>query len=161
VPREVSLARFREGLTAPGRLKGGATSRDDLVRRSIEALERRDTMALVGMTITRAEFAYLYYPTSPEALPPYDLDPGLSWFMLQENGRKGLLRALADRGGRPLGYLGYRCDGTPSQHGGNAVWGPCLVRRVQAPGDTLEERLFGPIVEREGVFKFLSFANKL
>jgi hypothetical protein len=32
---------------------------------------------------------------------------------------------------------------------------------VQAPGDTLEERLFGPIVEREGVFKFLSFANKL
>ncbi|MBI2402986.1 MAG: hypothetical protein HYV20_09705 [Gemmatimonadetes bacterium] len=161
VPREVSLARFREGLADPGRLEGGAKSRDELLRRYVEALERRDTMVLVGMTITRAEFAYLYYRTGPEARPPYDLDPGLFWFMLQQNSRKGLLRALDDRGGRPLGYLGYTCDDEPSQHRSNTVWGPCLVRRVPAPGDTVVGRLFGPIVEREGRFKFLSYGNKL
>ena len=161
VPREVSLARFREGLAHPARLEGGAKSRDELVRRYVDALERQDTTALLGLTITRAEFAYLFYPTGPEASLPYDLEPGLYWFMLQENGRKGLLRALEDRGGRSLAYLGYRCDGTPSRQGGNTVWGPCLVRRWQAPGDTVEERLFGPILEREGTFKFLSLANKL
>jgi hypothetical protein len=32
---------------------------------------------------------------------------------------------------------------------------------MQAPGDTVDERLFGPIVERHGRFKFVSFANKL
>jgi len=161
VPRDVSLARFREGLSDPGRLEGGAESGDELVRRWVAALERRDTAALVAMTLTRAEFAFLYYPTAPEAKPPYDLDPGLAWFMLREDGRKGLLRALDDRGGLPLGYVGYTCDEKAARHGGNAIWAPCLVRRVRAPGDTVEERLFGPIVERDGRFKFLSFANKL
>lgn len=159
VPRAVALARFREGLINPGRLDGGAKRRGGLVRRFVDALERGDTMALVEMAITRAEFAYLYYPAAPEASPPYDLDPGLSWFMLRQNSRKGLLRALEERGARSLGYLGHRCDGSPSRHGDNAVWGPCVVRRLQATGDTVEERLFGPILERDGVFKFLSYAN--
>jgi hypothetical protein len=35
------------------------------------------------------------------------------------------------------------------------------VLRVQAPGDTVEERLFGLILEREGRFKFVSLANQL
>jgi hypothetical protein len=35
------------------------------------------------------------------------------------------------------------------------------VRRVQAPGDTVRERLFGPILERGGRFKFVSYANRL
>lgn len=161
VPRQASLARFRQGLTNPHRLEGGASSRDELVRSYVYALERRDTTALLGLVITRAEFAYLYYETSPQASPPYDLAPGLFWFILQQHSRKGLLRALEDRGGRPLGYLGYRCEEAPSRHGGNAVWGPCLVRRAQAVGDTVKERLFGPIVERDGRFKFLSYANKL
>lgn len=43
----------------------------------------------------------------------------------------------------------------------NTVFGPCLIRRVQAPGDTVSERLFRPIIEREGRYKFVSLANKL
>jgi hypothetical protein len=34
------------------------------------------------------------------------------------------------------------------------------VRRVAAT-DTIEERLFGLIIERDGRFKFVSLANKL
>ncbi len=159
--RDEELALFRKGLPEPTRFTGGAASREELVRRYIRALERRDTAAFRDLVLTRAEFAYLYYPTNPEARPPYDLSPGLMWFLLDGNNRKGIVRALDERGGRPLQYVGYRCDGTPSHQGANTVWARCVVRRLQAPGDTVAERLFGPIVEREGRFKFVSYANKL
>ena len=83
------------------------------------------------------------------------------WFMLDGNSRKGIVRAFDERGGRPLRYVGYACEGAPSRQGANTVWGPCVVRRLQSPGDTVSERLFGPIVERGGRFKFVSYANKL
>lgn len=161
VPRAVEVAQFREGLIDPTELGGGAASREELVRRYVRALEQADTAGLAALAITRAEFAYLYYPTNPEADPPYDLSPGLMWFMLEQNSRKGMLHALEEKGGRPFGYLGCRCDATPSHQGANTVWGPCLVRHRQAGGDVVEERLFALIVERGGRFKFVSLANKL
>lgn len=160
VPWDTALARFRVGLAEPAGLSGGASSRDALVHAFVDGLERVDTNTLAHLTVNRAEFAYLYYPTVPEAHPPYDLSPSVMWFMLQGASRTGLRRVLEERRGAGE-YLGYTCPEAPSRHGGNAVWGPCLVRWLQAPGDTVVERLFGPIVEREGVYKFLSFANKL
>lgn len=161
VARDVELAWFREGLIEPTTLTGGARSRDALVRSYVRALERADTAALAALAITRAEFAYFYYPTNPEAHPPYDLGPGLMWFMLEQSSRKGQLHALQDRGGRPLGYLGHRCDATPSRQGRNTVWGPCVVRHRQSGSAEIEERLFALILERDGRFKFVSMANKL
>jgi len=161
VPQDVELARFREGLIEPTGLAGGVATRDALVRSYVRELERADTAALAALAITRAEFAYLYYPTTPEAHAPYDLGPGLMWFMVEQNSRQGLLHALADRGGRSLGYVAYRCDPTPSRQGSNTVWGPCVVRHRQSGGDVIEEGLFALIVERNGRFKFVSLANKL
>ncbi len=133
VPRAVEVAQFRDGLIEPTELAGGAASRDALVRRYVTALERADTAGLAALAITRAEFAYLYYPTNPEALPPYDLGPGLMWFMLEQNSQKGLVHALEDRGGRPLGYEGYRCDSTPSrQEPGQQALGTIVAERRPA-----------------------------
>lgn len=161
VPRAVALERFRAGLDSVDTLSGGAPSLDALVRRFARALEARDTAALAVMVLTRREFAWLYYPTNPQGRPPYDLSPELMWFMLVENSRKGLAHALEERGGRRLGFAGYSCDPSPSREGANTVWGPCPVRRVQAPGDTTTERLFGLVLERGGRFKFVSYANRL
>jgi hypothetical protein len=161
LPRDEELRRFRLGLSEPIALSGGATSRDALVQAYVRALEGSDTAALAALTITRAEFAYLYYPTTPQGRPPYDLSPGLMWFLLQQSSHSGMAHALEERGGRSLGVLGYRCDPTPGREGLNTVWGPCLIRRRQAEGDTVEERLFGLIVGRGGRYKLLSLANKL
>lgn len=161
IPREEALQRFQSGLRPPERLAGGAEGREELVDLFVTALEASDTAALAALTITRAEFAFLYYPTNPQSLPPYDLSPDLSWFLLETNGRKGLKHALEERGGRPLGYVDHVCIGEPSREGENTVWGPCVVRRVQAAGDTVTERLFGPIIERGGRYKFVNLSNKL
>lgn len=161
VPRDVALARFRQRLTPVQRLHGGASTREALVRAFIHGLETRDTAALRSLVLSEPEFAYLYYPSARESRPPYDLEPGLLWFMLETRSRQGIVHAFDERGGRSLGYVGHRCEGDAGRQGANRLWGPCVVLRVQATGDTVAERLFGLIVERNGVFKFLSFANKL
>jgi hypothetical protein len=103
----------------------------------------------------------LYYPTNPQALPPYDLNPDLMWFMLSSGSAKGITRALGELGGQHLGYAGYVCDSIPSRQGSNTIWGPCAVRLHPEGRDTASERLFGLIVERDGRYKFVSYANKL
>lgn len=159
--RDAELATFRAGLVQPETLSGGAPSRDALVTRFVRALETRDTAALVAMHLSRAEFAWLYYPTNPQSRPPYDLSPDLMWFLEHGNSDKGVRRLLDKRAGMPLGVLSYRCDPVTSQQGANTVIGPCLVRRVTADRDTIEEPLFGLILERDGRYKFTSYANKL
>jgi hypothetical protein len=161
IPRAEALRRFREGLPAVESLSAGAASRDALVRNYVRAVERRDTVALRRMLLTSSEFAYLYYPTNPQGLPPYDLNPDLMWFMLSTGSDKGLTLALGELGGRRLGYAGYTCDSIPSRQGSNTVWGPCAVRLRPKGGEPTSRRLFGLILERGGRYKFVSYANKL
>jgi hypothetical protein len=160
-PHEAELAKFRTGLVRPENLTGGAPSQDALVTQFVRAVERRDTAALVRMHLNRAEFAWFYYPTNPQSRPPYDLSPGLMWFMEHGNSEKGVSRLLEDRAGKPLGVLSYRCDPVTSRQGENTLIGPCVVRRATAARDTIDERLFGLILERSGRFKFVSYSNKL
>jgi hypothetical protein len=161
VPREVALERFRAGLPPVTALRGGEPSREQLVQRFVTAIEQRDTVALSGMTLSKAEFAWLYYPTAREANPPYSLSPDLMWFTHTGRSEKGINAVLATHGGRSLGYLDHHCADEPRVEGENRLWGFCLVRRIEAAKDTVEENLFGLIIERGGAFKFVNYANKL
>jgi hypothetical protein len=161
IPRDSAIARFQRDLPRVTTLEGGAKSRDQLVGRFVTALERRDTGALGSLLLTKAEFGWIYYPTHPEGLPPYNLTPQLMWFMLEGNSRRDYERLLQRRAGQRLGVIGHRCEGEPSRQGKNSVWGPCLVLRRLERGDTLSERLFGQIIERGGRYKFVSYSNKL
>lgn len=160
IPREEALRRFRIGLDSVAAFDGGASSREALVRQYIAALGEADTAAIKRLTLTKAEFAWLYYPESAQGRPPYDLSPSLMWFMMDEQSRKGLSRALTERGGRPYAYAGFTCDGEGVVEGPNTLWGPCQVLRVAAPEDTIPERLFGQIIGRGGLYKFTTHANK-
>ena len=154
------LRRFRAGIpVAPKRLVGGASSRSALIRRFVAALADADTAALVRMALTRAEFAYLTYPSSPYTRPPYRQSPEIVWLLLGTEHDKGLTRLLRRLGGEELGYLGQRCDTRPLREGRNRIWRGCVSRVRLETGDTLEARLFGAIVERDGQFKFASYAT--
>jgi len=161
VPVDTALARFRKDLEAPAELTGGAKTLDGLIGRFVTLLELGDTAGLHALTITKEEFAFLYYPTVPESRPPYELGPGLMWFLIDGASWRGLAAALVERGSRPLGYVGYACPEAPRMLGANRLWPLCVVQRVQGPADTLAERLFGPVLERGGRFKFVSLANKV
>jgi hypothetical protein len=160
LPIEEALQRFREGRAEPAGLRGGAADRESLVRALVAALERRDTAGLRALALDAEEFAWLYYPSSPMSRPPYQLAPDLMWMQLQGQSEKGASLLLSDRAGGPLGYVGHRCESERAE-GENRIFGHCVLRRVSAQGDTVEERLFGLIVARGGVYKFVSYANKL
>jgi hypothetical protein len=112
------------------------------------------------MVLQKDEFAWLYYPTTVFSRPPYELPPALLWFQMSEQTEKGASLLLSDRAGAPLGYVGHDCA-SPRREGENTIYGYCVVRRVTAPGDTVRDGLFGLIVERDGMYKFVSYANKL
>ena len=160
MPIEVSLERFRRDLPEPKGLTGGFGTREELVRGFAQALEASDTAALRRMVLGKAEFAWLYYPSSRFSRRPYELPPDLLWFQTQGQSEKGASLLLMERAGAPLGYLSHDCA-SHREEGANRLYGHCVLRRVTAAGDTVGERLFGLVLERDGVYKFVSYANKL
>lgn len=160
IPIAVLLDRFRRDLPKPEGLSGGLDSREALVRSFAQALEAGDTAALRRMVLDQAEFAWLYYPSSRLSRPPYELPPDLLWFQMVGQTERGASLLLAERAGVPLGYLSHQCP-SRREEGANRLYGHCVLRRVTATGDTIGERLFGLVVERGGVYKFVSYANKL
>jgi hypothetical protein len=160
IPMGEALARFRQGLEEPTGLGGGADTRDELVSKIVRALEARDTMAFEDLSVSRAEWAWLYFPTNVLSKPPYELPPALAWFQLQEANRKGVLRALRELGGRDLHYRGYRCSPEPAVEGDNRIWTGCVVTlRGNDDGDAVAMKLFSAILERDGRFAVLSYDN--
>lgn len=161
LPTAEALRRFRVGLPpAPTSLRNAARSRDALVQHFAAAITRGDTAELRAIALDRAEFAYLIYPESPYVRPPYAQAPGVVWMMLQQGSASGLRRLLRDRterGGWRL--LAHRCDAGATIEGANRLWRNCRVQLARASGDTAWARLFGVIVERDGRFKFASYAN--
>ena len=159
LPVEEQLRRFRENMTEPlNAFVGGGTTADELVRSFVRAVESADTVALVRITISRAEFAWLIYPDSPLSSRPYQQAPDLVWMQHAASSVTGLARVLERLGGRSIGYRGWSCDRQPFLEGRNRIWRGCIVQFDQAP-DAKSLQLFASIVERSGRYKILSYAN--
>lgn len=157
-PIEEEIRRFAATVESlPMALRGGAPDRDALVARLVQAVERRDTLALAPLVVQRDEFISLYYPHTTFTRPPYELSPALVWFQMQNVSSRGISRLLQRDGGGPLGVTGVRCPTPPREEGPNRIWEGCLAIIGAA---ATERRLFGPILERGGTWKFLTLSNE-
>lgn len=161
LPLEEEIGRFkaRVGRTTQG-LHGGAGSRDELVAMFVSAVERADTAAFARLAIDTAEFIDLYYPHTIYTQEPYRLSPDIVWMLITQNGDKGLVRIVRRIAGQPFGLEGYSCNREPKVEGPNRLWEGCELHRT-AGGKREAQRLFGSILERGGVFKFVSYSNDL
>ena len=130
-----------------------------LLDRFERALAEADTAAFADMLMTRDEFGWLYYPTSIFTAPPYQLAPSLVWFQIENGSSRGLGRLLDRLGGQPIDFVGHTCPREPVIQGNNRVWEGCVVRFDTPDQDPRELQLFGSILERDGVFKFVSYTN--
>ncbi|HEY4306971.1 MAG TPA: hypothetical protein VGM82_21045 [Gemmatimonadaceae bacterium] len=158
LPMAVLIDRFRRDLPRVDSLRGGATSRDELVKRVVAAMASNDTAALTHVTVSLGEYAWLYFPTTKVAQPPYEVPPGLAWFQVQEKNRRGALRAFRELGGHRITMKGYRCDESPTVEAQNRLWTGCAVS-ISRDGKAVELKLFGAILERDGRFEVLSYQN--
>lgn len=159
-PMAEMLAAFQRGVPRPDSGQWAAPDRETLVRSFVAALESADTARLAELLIDRAEFAWLYFPHSTIAKPPYELDPALAWFQMRLENERGLGRLLRTLGGQHLAYQRHDCSVTPQVEGTNRIWRECTVT-FSAPDGRRTQRLFMSIWERDGRFKFFSYANRL
>jgi len=160
LPVEEQLRRFRTGVPDTVRgFEGGAACRDELVRSFGRALAASDTAGLVRLTISRAEYAWLIYPESALSRPPYRQSPDLAWMRHAAASATGLQRLLDRLGGSRLEPLVSTCAETPVTEGDNRIWRDCAVRFELPPTGQQTLRLFSSIIERQGRFKILSYAN--
>lgn len=156
------LARFRATLTdTPTVLAGGASSPDALVRALAGALRTRDTATVRALAVSRAEFAWLYYPYSKNIAPPYELPPSVLWLTLVASSDKGAGRLLERFGGVRLRIEKVSCPATFESEGPNSIIRNCRVRFAVADSAARELRLFGTLLARDGRYKFLSYTNDL
>ena len=158
LPIEEEIRRFRIDVPeVPANLEGGERSRDALVEGWVKAVESRDAVALSRMLMSAAEYITFYYPESPYTRPPYRQKPALRWFLITNSSSQGASRVWQRHAGSPLGFAGYGCAAQPEVLGNNRIWHGCVLRLRPNSGER-QLRLFGPIVERNGRFKFLSYA---
>ena len=160
-PKPEQLRRFRAGLDEPSGLVGGASSRDALVRDFVTALAAGDRQALGRLTLSRAEFAYLYYPASRDARMTNGLPPTLRWDLLTLNSEKGIGRALDRMGRKPMRLGGINCSGAPVTMGAVRQQDGCTVQLTLADSSVFTGRLFGSIIEYRGRFKFVGYSNDM
>ena len=162
LPVEEEIRRFKVAHhTVPaGELANASASREALIARFIAALERSDTAALHALSLSDAEFIDLYYPTSIYSHPPYRQSPEITYLLLRQHGHKGLRRVVERFGGSPVGFQGYNCGAEPRSEGRNRFWDGCTVGSSRRE-EPVPARLFGSIIERDGRFKFVTYANDL
>lgn len=153
------IARFQSGLQPVSSLQDASRSQAALVRRFVAAQARNDTAALEEMVISRSEFAFVYFPESALAAPPYEMDPALAWFQMQLENERGIRQGLRALGGQWLEYRTHEC--TPSRpERQSRVWRDCLLTWRSA-GNVVTQRAFMSIIEHKGAYKFFSYANRL
>lgn len=159
LPMQVLLDRFRHGVPKVDKLRSDVTSRDALVRQVMAGIARNDTLAMERLAVSLGEYAWLYFPTTKVAQPPYEIPPALAWFQVQEKNRRGALRALRELGGHRVALQSYRCDPSPTVEDQNRLWTGCSVTISRDGAKSVDIRLFGAILERDGRFAVLSYQN--
>lgn len=160
-PMPEMIRRFRVGLPELSALNGGESSRQALVTAFTAALAAQDARALGTMALSRAEFASLYFPNTPDATRAMGLPPQRKWDQIVLNSEKGIGRALSRLGGTPLTLQSLDCPNPPITSGPMKLHEGCLVHLRRGDGTAFDGRIFGSIIEYGGRFKFVGYSNDM
>lgn len=160
-PMPEMIRRFRAGLPELSSLQGGEMSRQALVTRFVAALAAADKPTLGRLTLSRAEWAYLFFPNTADAANANGLPPQRRWDQLTLRSEKGIGRALARLGGRPLTLGSLACPNPPVTSGPMTLHAGCRLTLKLPDGSTFSGPLFSSMIEYAGRFKFVSYANDM
>lgn len=158
MPIQDALREFQRNVRRVDTLSYAARDRNALVADFIHALERDDSTRLVQLFISKAEFAWLYFPTSLYMHKPYELPPEIAWLLTVADSEKGFKRLTDRLGGRQLAYAGVDCQ-RQERDSRHTYWRDCFIKYSHPAEGRVQRRLFGSIMERDGKYKFLSYAN--
>ena len=164
LPPAEALRRLQQEVTdpIPTRLTGGADSRAALIRAYWEALQRTDTTLIRSLVVSKAEFAYLYFPeSSPFAS---GMQPVPAWVLYEAQTGRGLTAASSQAREAAAGRAVLRdvtCRAGGRMEGASETSGPCgvVVRWPDQRTDTLW--IASTVIRRDGRYKLLGLDNAL
>jgi len=121
----------------------------------LEALSRRDTVALQGFLVSRGEYEGLLWPEMPDKeYTPFDF----VWSLNQANTRKGLGQLLNVYGGLKLEVVSVRFTEAPETYGSFRLHqGVEVTVRQKETGDVGILGSFDVLVEYGGAWKLLNY----
>lgn len=148
----------------PVPLMGGRPAADSLVAAVLDGLGRSDTALLKELLVTRDEYMKVIYPELGKHWPgARDGRPEIAealWTNHAGNAMKGLRRALRDLGGQQLSLKRVEfADGT-KEYVSYTTHEGTIVTAADARGKERTIGAIGSIVEKDGVFKLLSYRDR-
>jgi hypothetical protein len=162
-PPEEALRRFRlaSGPEQPTELTGGATTIKALFEAYVKALAARDSIAVLQLALTRAEYAWLYYDKSPEQAS--GLVPQAAWGLMESRSNTGLGRAASRVSGlgSPARVVSASCANVDAEVPGAELLGRCVVEIEGGRSVRTTLPLARLVMRRNGRVKLVSFANDL
>jgi len=149
----------REAKAVDMPFSGGATTREDLAKMLLAAVNARDDRALHALRITQEEFAVILWPEFPESRPITNITADDAWGMSIAQSVAGGGRAIGEYGGKDFVFLRVE-SAAPFPYRNFVLYRDvAIVVRDRASG--VESRLtFAPsFVERKGRVKALIFRD--
>lgn len=133
---------------------------EELFDNLFEALERKDTSALIGMMISEKEFKEWLWWEFPASRPVANVPIDFAWQNHAQNSSKGLRLALRKYGGKKLVYVSHRFEEGEDKYQSFIIHTKTRVTAVDTTGKELEIKEFGSVVEMNGRYKLLSYRDR-
>ncbi len=144
-------------------LENGASSREELIENILTAFALNDTAALQKILITQEEFDLILFPELGMHYPAAnDTRPETKRFLWENQfarSVKGLEKALKTLGGKTMEPLGIKHTDGKKEYRSYTMYEGTVVRIRQEDGEEADLMALGSIVEKNGVYKLLTFRD--
>jgi hypothetical protein len=123
----------------------------------LSGFERRDLPALRALAIDEQEFRDHVWPELPSARPERNLPFSYVWGDLHQKSEAALAGTLASHGGQHYELVAVRFLGQTTQYKSYVVHRETELTVTNTSGATVQLRLFGSTLEKDGRFKVFSY----
>lgn len=123
----------------------------------LDAIARRDRVALDALAITEPEFRAHVWPSLPAARPERNLPMSYVWGDLHQKSTASLSRILAEHGDRRYELVEVRFADQATPYDGYVVHRKAVLAVRGAGGSTEEIRVCGSLIEKDGRWKVFSY----
>lgn len=123
----------------------------------MDALARRDELALRALALDEDEFRRQIWPELPASRPERNLPFSYVWGDLRQKSEQALAQTLAQHGGRRYAVVAARFGGRATQYPTYTVYRETVLRIRDEQGIESDVRLFGSSVEKGNRWKVFSY----
>lgn len=132
-----------------------------LGRHALEALARRDSVALGRIRLTEHEHNRVVWPELPASAPELNYPVDYAWTNIGNRNRRGLARLLPMFSGRSVGFQGVECRGPTEEFETFSVHTDCwVVFTADDSSERWEAQLFKDALERGGGYKIFRYYDE-